>query len=167
MKKLIKIRNHRGFTLIEMLIVVAIIGILSSIVLVGLGPVQRQGRDARRISDLRQTQTALELYYNKNAQYPAATYEAATAWSQFQGVLTGAGIGVNNVPADPRNSETFFYRYWSDGNTYVIGARLEDSSNSALQNDIDGNSLSSMPTVQINCGGSAVPEDPPIYCLSL
>ena len=66
-------KSQQGFTLIEILIVVAIIAILASVVLVGLGPTQAQGRDARRISDLREVQTGLELYYNKNGVYPTAS----------------------------------------------------------------------------------------------
>ena len=73
------IKNTRkGFTLIEILIVVAIIAILASVVLVGLGPTQQAGRDARRISDLSEIQNGLELYYNAKGQYPAP---AAGTWS--------------------------------------------------------------------------------------
>ncbi len=52
-------QERKGFTLIEILIVVAIIAILASVVLVGLAPTQREGRDARRISDLAQVQNGL------------------------------------------------------------------------------------------------------------
>ena len=52
--------KQKGFTLIELLVVIAIIGMLVSIVLVALGPARARGRDARRISDVRQMSTALE-----------------------------------------------------------------------------------------------------------
>ena len=58
--------TEKGFTLIEILIVVAIIAILASVVLVGLGPTQSGGRDARRVSDLSEVQNGFELYYNKS-----------------------------------------------------------------------------------------------------
>src|ERR1035441_6676978 len=75
-------RAQSGFTLIEILIVVAIIAILASVVLVGLGPTQQAGRDARRISDLNEAQNGLELYYNKCGYYPGPTNAAAcAAWS--------------------------------------------------------------------------------------
>ena len=63
-------KQRQGFTLIEILIVVAIIAILASVVLVGLGPTQQAGRDARRLSDIREAQNALELFYNKCGYYP-------------------------------------------------------------------------------------------------
>ena len=61
--------------MIEILIVVAIIGILASVVLVGLGPTQQSGRDARRLSDLHEVQNAIELYYQKYGIYPGKYIE--------------------------------------------------------------------------------------------
>ncbi len=116
-----------GFTLIEILIVVAIIAILASVVLVGLGPTQQQGRDARRISDLREVQTALELYYNKNGTYPSAS-----TWSAMTGALTGASIGVSQIPNDPSSGQTYYYQSAADNSSYVIGAKLESANNSVF-----------------------------------
>lgn len=125
--------DKKGFTLIELLIVVAVIGILASVVLVGLGPIQKQGRDARRISDLKQIQNGLELYYNKNGNYPTAQ------WSAFDNSsLTGAGIGVSNVPTDPTSGK--FYYYSSDGTSYCLGAQLEDINNPNWKRSVSCNS---------------------------
>jgi len=55
-----------GFTLIELLVVIAIIGILSGIVIVSMSGARAKARDARRLSDMRQIATALQMYY---AQY--------------------------------------------------------------------------------------------------
>ncbi|MBI2604251.1 MAG: prepilin-type N-terminal cleavage/methylation domain-containing protein, partial [Candidatus Harrisonbacteria bacterium] len=79
-----------GFTLIEVLIVVAIIGLLASIVLVGLGSFRARGRDARRVADLRQTQNALELFYTKSNAYPNVN-----SWSALEQALIAATIGVS------------------------------------------------------------------------
>ncbi|MEY4731550.1 MAG: hypothetical protein RL681_496 [Candidatus Parcubacteria bacterium] len=122
--------HRKGFTLIEMLIVIAIIGILASIVLVGIGPVQRTARDARRASDLRQTQNALELYFSKNGTYPAAgTWAALTT-----ALTTGATAVVRQVPQDPRAGSGATYLYGPDatGNGYVLGATFEDTNNPLL-----------------------------------
>lgn len=59
-----------GFTLLELLVVIAIIGILSSIIFASINAVRAKARDARRLSDMRQILTALEMYYNDHGKYP-------------------------------------------------------------------------------------------------
>jgi len=123
--------GKKGFTLIEMLIVVAIIGILAGAVLVGLGPVQKGGRDARRLSDLRQVQNGLELYFNKNGTYPASG--ASLLLSEVAATIQGATGG--QIPVDPRNVSPFLYYYsqLNSGSSYILGAALEDVSNKSAQ----------------------------------
>jgi len=65
-------QNHKkGFTLIELLVVVAIMGMLAALAVVALNNARARARDARRISDIKQIQTALELYFLDNNDYPA------------------------------------------------------------------------------------------------
>lgn len=72
-------KNQKGFTLIELLVVIAIIGILAAVVLVSLNSARQKSRDARRLADIRQVQTSLELFYNDNNRYTTATAGAPTA----------------------------------------------------------------------------------------
>lgn len=65
--------TKKGFTLIELLVVIAIIGILSTFAVVSLQSARSRARDAKRISDVRQIMTALELYFSDASQYPAST----------------------------------------------------------------------------------------------
>lgn len=63
--------TSKGFTLIELLVVISIIGILSSVILASLSAARMKSRDARRIADIDQIRTALEMYYDEKAEYPA------------------------------------------------------------------------------------------------
>jgi prepilin-type N-terminal cleavage/methylation domain-containing protein len=63
-------QKQKAFTLIELLVVIAIIGLLASIVLIGLNTARAQSRDAKRAADANQISAALELYYSDNGHYP-------------------------------------------------------------------------------------------------
>jgi general secretion pathway protein G len=138
-------KSRKGFTLIEMLIVVAIIAILAGSVLVGLGPVQRQGRDSRRIADLRQVQNALELYYNKCGYYPGdaaapscpGSWANPADWAALSTVVKTSGLGVNQVPNDPSANKNYDYQAANNGTTYVLRAQLEAADNPNFAKDID------------------------------
>lgn len=129
-----------GFTLVEILIVIFIISLLSSIVLVGLGSFRARGRDARRIADLHSMQNALELYFSNQGVYPNATVNSQAGWLALGDVLKSAGIGVNSVPNDPASAAGKYYSYGisSDGLNYVLAAVLEDANNPVLREDVDG-----------------------------
>ncbi len=60
----------KGFTLIELMVVISIIGLMSSIVLSALNDARAKARDAQRIQSLKEIQKALILYYDANGQYP-------------------------------------------------------------------------------------------------
>ena len=137
--------ERKGFTLIEILIVVAIIAILASVVLVGLGPTQEAGRDARRISDLHEVQNGLELYYNSCGYYPggyaagACANTATTGYSSgatpMNTALTSAGLQISTVPLDPSNTAPHVYGYATNGATatqYVLSAVLENAGNTVF-----------------------------------
>lgn len=116
--------NKKGFTLIELLVVVSVIGILASVILVGVAAFRGKGRDSRRIQDLGQVQNALELYFTKNGAYPPTS-----DWTTLSNTLIGAGIGVNQVPVEPSSGKS--YSYCSSGNRYILGASLEEDNDGA------------------------------------
>ncbi len=124
---------RKGFTLIEILIVVAIIAILASVVLVGLGPTPQAGREARRLSELHEVQNGLELYYNKCGFYPGTapgavcTNGATNGYAEMSAALTGAGLSITQVPLDPNNSGTHVYYYRTNcasATQYLLAAQL-------------------------------------------
>src|SRR6185295_16376583 len=101
-------RLTRGFTLIELLVVIAIIGILSSVVLASLNSARVKGRDARRISDIKQLQLALELYYDTNQSYPAGSGAASTTLTSLV-----SNNYISTIPSDPTNAGSYTYSYAS------------------------------------------------------
>lgn len=111
--------ERRGFTLIELLVVVAIIGMLSSVVLSSLNTARQKGRDARRVADLKQLQTALELYY---ASQSAPAYPSA---------LSGLAPGyIPEVPTDPQTGSNYNYTAYTVSSvitSYCIGAVMEST----------------------------------------
>lgn len=156
-------KKQKGFTLIEMLIVVAIIGILSALILVGLSQFRLRGRDARRIADLKQVQNALEIYYTRNSAYPTAPAgNASQKWAALTAAITGAGIGLNQVPQDPMatvdNGVSYYYQDCNLGQNYVVAATLEDTNNQALKDSAQGSSGGSC-DFGIECGAEGV------YCV--
>lgn len=137
-----KQRLFSGFTLIELLVVIAIIGVLASIVLASLNSARKKSRDARRITDIKQIQLALELYFDgKNNQYPAGSTTCSSS------VLYGLeALASNNyipqVPRDPLSSGSnkcyaYATKSASDVTSYHLGASLEETGNPALMADKD------------------------------
>lgn len=81
--------------MIELLVVIAIIGLLASVVLLALNSARAKARDSKRLADIKQMTTALELYYNDAGGYPSAT----------SGAPTGTGLAfstyANTIPTAP------------------------------------------------------------------
>jgi prepilin-type N-terminal cleavage/methylation domain-containing protein len=139
----------RGFTLIELLVVIAIIGILSSVVLASLNGARQKGRDARRISDLKQIQAALEMHADTGTEYPDALSSLAPA---YIAAVPGDPLGGSYLYDNLTNAAAACLVASGVCTSYVLGATLEDSTHRALASDIDG-------TV-----GSLGCNDP-VYCL--
>lgn len=127
-------KASKGFTLIELLVVIAIIGILATIVLVSLNSARQKARDTQRVADVKQFQTALEMYFDSHAGYPA-TYDAGSPTTTGLPALATAGY-LPAVPNDPL-SVPYDYCASDDGTKYHLGTTLEDSANTALSTDID------------------------------
>ena len=124
--------NKKGFTLIELLIVVAIIGILATLLMANFIGVRQRARDAQRKSDIRQIQSALELYRSDQSIYPTTAQFPSCGTALTGGTPTVTYM--SKVPCDPFGSGTGYnngsYYYSSNGSTYTLGACLENTSDS-------------------------------------
>jgi len=115
----------KGFTLIELLVVIAIIGLLATIAVVALQNARSKTRDTRRVADVKQMQTALELFFNDKQRYPTADELASGSIFSTSTIGTTtymAIIPTPPTPADGRCTSTNAYSYspTGDGNSYTI-----------------------------------------------
>jgi type II secretion system protein G len=120
-------KTSKGFTLIELLVVIAIIGILATIVLVSLNSARQKARDTQRVADIKQVQTALEMYFDANTSYPDAG--ASNTIPDLKPYLPAS-------PVDPLAGAQYYYCKES-ATGYHLATQLEDGGNAALDADAD------------------------------
>lgn len=126
-----KIKSKLGFTIIELLVVISVIGILAGLILARLGTAEKSGRDTRRKSDLNQYRIALENYAVK----ANGTYLSLVLGDASSTLCTTLGTSyISTCPQDPRqDGASWFYRYQSNGSggatatQYILWAKLESS----------------------------------------
>ncbi|MFH1244694.1 MAG: type II secretion system protein [bacterium] len=111
----------RGFTLIELIIVIALIGILTTLVATNLQGARTRARDSRRKQDLVTIQQALHLYYNDSQSFPLAITTITPTY------LTVLPQDPSTAPTSPVN-----YGYNSSGANYLLLTKLEDTSDSDI-----------------------------------
>ena len=122
-------KNKKGFTLIELLVVIAIIGLLSTLAIVALNSARQKSRDAKRVADVKQIQTALELYYNDSFLYPPTGDVVSGSPIEGDSIYMTA-VPTAPIPADGdcTASSTNVYTYAQDDSgasyslNYCIGA---------------------------------------------
>jgi general secretion pathway protein G len=111
--------NKNAFTLVELLVVIVIIGVLATLAIVVLGSARVKSRDARRISDIKQIQTALELYMVDHNQYPV-TLNFGVALTSLDTTQTY----MKKVPNDPQytgvSTTNYSYNYITSTNSYAL-----------------------------------------------
>ena len=145
--------SRRGFTLMELMIVIAIIGLLSTIAIMSLANTRGQSRDARRTSDIKTIQGALELYHNDNGGYPVNLKGECLRGSGGTGeLLKESGIAIVVIPEDPiwsayepslfgdnvkenypiGGSSDYCYWYYGQSDSYYLSYYLETNSRAGV-----------------------------------
>lgn len=110
-----KTTNQKGFTLIELMVAIAIIAILAAVGLVVYSTAQKSARNSRRLQDLQALKTALEVYKSSTGSYPNQNVASScTNYSTALGVLVPTYMPA--LPVDPSGGSVC-YRYQSDALT--------------------------------------------------
>ena len=135
----------RGFTIIELLIVIVVIAILAAITIVAYNGIQQRARDSQRASDMAVLQKALEMYYADNGEYPASggttmTNVINSAWTNstdasWDTLINKLKVYVTTLGRDPVNTPSlaglaaanktaYNYSYYSAVAAYCSGTTV-------------------------------------------
>lgn len=130
----------KGFTLIELAVVLLVIGILATLLIRNFGGFTGAARDTRRIADIRNVSVMLSAYYVKLGRFPTSTYAVnSDSWKTgFANELINLGIiaAPGELVNDPSAAAGSFYKYYacdrdqtsdaySIGSAYILVAKLE------------------------------------------
>jgi prepilin-type N-terminal cleavage/methylation domain-containing protein len=119
-------KSQKGFTLVELIVVMSIISLLSSIVLANLNGYIAKARDSKRISDFEQISKAFYIYYAQKGSMPTFDYtgnywcEGGGNYEQAMQKLVDAGL-LPSIPHSPPGASYCYYNYGPGNN---VGALL-------------------------------------------
>src|SRR3989338_9469559 len=129
--------SKKGFTLLELVTVMAILAILAGILFGNFTSSLIKGRDSKRKQDLENVQKALEVYYFENNLYPtaAASLTGGLPWSSA--LVDNQAVPktfMQKLPIDPMSSTGYTYVYQSDGTFYKLYSCLENDQDNSYDN---------------------------------
>ena len=112
------IKKEGGFTLLELLIVIVIIGILALLIIPNITSAPKKARDTKRKTDITTVRKGLEEYFVDNNSYPV----------NLSDLTQGSAPIIKTLPTDPKNTGAFVYTYSpaNSNTTYTLSACLEN-----------------------------------------
>jgi prepilin-type N-terminal cleavage/methylation domain-containing protein len=117
----------RGFTLIELLVVIAVIALLVTLSILALSNARVAARDSKRVADVKQMQSALELFYDNNNRYPTsaefqtgslASFSSSTGTTTYMKIIPTAPTPADGSCTDSNNN--YSYAPAADGSSYTL-----------------------------------------------
>jgi len=123
----------KGFTLVELIVVISILSILGTIWFVMLWGYNKDARDAKRLADISNIEKSMELFFTKEWAYPdptsftSVTYSWAEVWNQWTiwDDVVGLLWNINYKPVDPLTKSEYSYSLLNTGEKYELGVLLE------------------------------------------
>jgi len=136
-------RKERGFTIVELLVVIVVIGILAAITIVSYTGITARANTSKAQSNAQSIQSVAEVYFTENNTYPSLTThfgstEAAKLPSTVSLTNVTPGTGANATPSATNGTTTMLYQYCgavaAPAATAVTGGRIQywDFTTSAL-----------------------------------
>jgi general secretion pathway protein G len=121
-----------GFSLIELLVVISIIGVLIGLSIFGLQGARQSSRDAKRMADLQQIRSGIEIYRADCGSYPTnAIFSLPSTTSLYgadpSGSCSSSNAYVSSVPQDSLPDQNYSYNSPDSGLTYFLCAALEQT----------------------------------------
>jgi general secretion pathway protein G len=131
--------KQQGFTIVELLIVIVVIGILAALVITTFTGIQQKGRNTERTTDIKAMHGQIEAYYAQNGKYPTLANMNDSTWrgSNMKGLDPEAlkdpkGSAQTLVAAPAANS--YAYAVTATGGAYALTATLEGGGTYAKNN---------------------------------
>lgn len=119
----------KGFTILELIVVIALIGLIASIILASFSDVRARNRDAKRVSDVKEIEKALSLYQIDNNRFPSSSdpsLPVTITGTDEISVLLESGGHISAVPIDPQHpSSSYTYLSPANGSDFTITFCLE------------------------------------------
>lgn len=99
-------KRNQGFTIVELLIVIVVIGILAAIVVATYNGIQQKARNTKRQADMTSLQTQLEVFFQQNGYYPSLGDMNNASWRQanIKGLDNVAIKDPSNTTCDPTSN---------------------------------------------------------------
>jgi len=123
-------KNESGFSLTELLLAMSIISLTAGLSSAKMNDILPSARDAQRLGNIHQVQTALNLYYADKGQYPLVAEKdlSKNNWQEMEKALelSDPKPYMPDVPKDPLDNDLYNFKYYSDGQTFKISFETED-----------------------------------------